>query len=546
MSEPSNNPPQSNPPAPGPAPSASPPRGGKRAPPSGGTPAATRPAGSSPLKTAIPIVALAAVVFGITLMSQYSQKSGDEGEGDQKSKTSASSEKALYFPDSLRIYQPLQESGQGDSLDPASSRKMTLNNIFPGFYEPGETWNRAAFWLENRNSAPVSMRLVKTDGGTGCSQCVAGRLAPIPEETADQLVWTSVLSGLPMGPVSGLPIAAAGAAAHLAPERLQWQQFDAGIPNAEFKVPARPGTARGCPYQWSIFEILFKVKEVGVPKKPIEADLSMRVDGTEIAQNTKLTVGYVGVDPFDLSAMKIDFGEISETSDPKSIHFLVHSATRGPRKLFQSDRQDLAAPSVQVRIPGSEVEPGPIFTVGEPSRVPESQLGQLQAEASVAHRQPVRVESAYVYTITLNPRGGDRRIDIGLLERDIALTLPGMAQPKVIRVKSMVRGSVWLASNRTEIDLPAYRSQDGLIQTVKIVTENRDTVLRLVSDECQPKFASYQLTRLPPAPDYGYHEVKVEVSKNSQTGTWNGVIILEVVGPKPQRIRIPVHGAARL
>jgi hypothetical protein len=534
MSEQSNSSPHEKPPASSPA-SASPAREGGRT----SQPPPAPPKSSSPLKTIIPIAALAAVVFGITLLSQYSERTPDDKRDDKKS--SASNEKALYLPESIRYYSPYLDA----AVKPEGAPELSLNYVFPGYYEPGETWNRAAFWLENRNAAPVAMQLTKMDGGPGCSQCISARLAPIPEDTADLLAFTSALSGVPQGMVCGLPLAFAGAAANLAPDRLQWQQFDSGIPNPSFQVPAKPQGKRDCPYQWSILELLFKVKESGMPKKPIEAEFTLKVDGTEITQNTKMTVGYAGADPFESSAVKLEFGEITETSDPRTMNFLVYSSTRGPKKLFQTERQDLAAPSVRVSIPGSEANAGSFVSVGEAVRVPESRLPQLQDEATRAHKYPVRVESAYSYSVTLNPKPGDQRIDLGVFDREIALSLPGMAQPKLVRVRALVRGSVWLANNRTEIELPSYRSSDGLIQTVKIVTENRDAVLRLAPEECRPKFVAYQLTKLPAAPDYGYHELRVEIPKNSQAGTWSGSVVLELAGPKPQRIRIPIRGAAK-
>ncbi len=51
-----------------------------------------------------------------------------------------------------------------------------------------------------------------------------------------------------------------------------------------------------------------------------------------------------------------------------------------------------------------------------------------------------------------------------------------------------------------------------------------------------------EFEKLPPSSDRGYYSLKVTVPKGQQLGTWNGVIVLELKGPTPQRIRIPVRG----
>ncbi|HEV3440080.1 MAG TPA: hypothetical protein VG122_22120 [Gemmata sp.] len=138
---------------------------------------------------------------------------------------------------------------------------------------------------------------------------------------------------------------------------------------------------------------------------------------------------------------------------------------------------------------------------------------------------------------------GEERADIGLLERDIYLAIPDMKEPKQIRIKGMVRGAVWLDNDRTNIDLPSYRYSQGISQTIKLITEQRDADVVLIADECSPSFAKYELKKLPPAPDRGYYELTVTIPKESKTGTWNGAIVLELKGARPQRIRIPIKGA---
>lgn len=498
--------------------------------------AAPKPPGSSPLKVLIPIVALAAVVFGITLFSQYSDKSSDKSSNDSRA---AKAESPLYIYSATRYFQPIPEA-----------TRASPNHYFPGFYEPGDVWNSAFFWFENRNPAPVTMQVSRISEHT-CRKCVSGRLAPVPPEVADQLLMTSFLSGIPQGPVSFLPLSVACSGANLSPLRLNWQENNfEQVQNPEYKVPSSPEESAYSPFhwpgQWAIFEVLFKVTSVGLPKGPLQIDFSLKVDGAKTTGNHSIVIGYEGVDPFNVSTDLIDIGEWTENKDPHTFEFVVYSSTRGPDQLGPSSRGDLTAPSALVQMPGSHGNPGPFVSVGAPQRLSQAELMGVMIQASQAQKRAIRVESGYLYTVTVNPRSSDSRIDLGPLDREVLLALPGMAEPKQVKIKGLVRGSAWLDGNGHEIKLPSYRAGNGVIQTVKIVTENRDTPVRLIPDESSPKFANYSLNKLPSARDYGYYELKVEIPKNSTTGSWSGVIIVELGGSRPQRLRIPIRGSATL
>jgi hypothetical protein len=136
-------------------------------------------------------------------------------------------------------------------------------------------------------------------------------------------------------------------------------------------------------------------------------------------------------------------------------------------------------------------------------------------------------------------------MDIGLLERDVFFALPGMKEPKAVRLKGMVTGGIWLAERRTNIELPSYRASTGITFPVTVITEQKDAVLTLVPDECRPKFANYKLTKVSGAGNQGYFELTVEIPKDSQAGSWSGVVVMELKGTRPQRIRIPILGSAK-
>ncbi len=483
--------------------------------------------GGSPLKLVIPIALLVAVVFGVTFISQYSPKSvDDDTEAGLRGQSGVGrAEPPLRFNSSIRQWGP-------ESLQ---------DLIFPGFYEGGETLNSASFWFENRNAAPVTMQLASVS----CTKCSGGRLAAIPPDVTDQLVLTAVLSGFPQGLMSGLPLAFAGSSTNLAPNRLNWQEYTHAVnPHPEYKVPAAPGSGHLFPYQWGVFELQFLVAGPG-PPKPLTADYVLQVDGTKITGSAKLAINFEGVDPFNVSTNFINVGDWTENSEPRSFSFFVYSSTRGPHLFGPSNRGDLVSPTVDIRKSVGNGDPGPFVTVSPAVRVPESELWQVGQEVEKLQKKIVRIESAYRYTVTVKPKVGEDRVDIGLLLRDIYLAIPDMKEPKQVRIKGMVRGAVWLDNDRTSIDLPSYRYSQGISQTIRLITEQRDVDVVLIANECSPSFAKYELKKLPSAPDRGYYELTVTIPKESKTGTWDGTIVLEIKGARPQRISIPIKGAGK-
>ena len=487
--------------------------------------AAKSQSGTSPFKTIIPILLMVGVVFGITFISQYAPKKKEES----KRKTEeVYDKKVLTFGQSIRVWNP-------QSFD-------LPDQIFPGFYEGGPTEYPASFWLENRHAAPVTMQLSTI--ATGCSKCSSGRFAPIPPEVMDQLFLTTVLSGLPQGLTSGLPLGVAATSANLDPARMNWQYHKhSEMAHPQYTIPAAPGSAHLFPYQWGIFELLFKVEGKG---KPLAASYDLKVEGTSLVESATLQVIFEGVDAFDVSPQSIDIGNWSETSDPRTFNIVVYSLTRGPNRKGPYDSGNLEPPSVDVRMPGGIRDLGGFITVGPAVRISEpSELGKLMVKLSNAQKKPLKIESAYEFTVTVNPKVGGERMDLGLLERDVLFALPGMKEPKTVRLKGMVTGDLELANHRTDIELPSYRVSTGITFPVSVIAKHKDAVVTLVPDECRPKFVNYKLTKVNRDENQGYYELSVEIPKDGQAGSWSGVVVLELKGSRPQRIRIPIRGTGK-
>lgn len=468
------------------------------------------------LRIAIPLVVLVTVVFAVTYFSQYTRTVEEE-------KQSKSPEPPLRFGSSIRLWNPA-----GSLQDQA----------FPGFYErQGDAAgpkNTAGFWFENRNNSSVTMRLK----GVSCTSCSGGRLAVLPPAVTRDIIQSAVLQGLPQGLASALPLAIVGPAAELDPARglLQWQQYNfRDSPNATFGVPPANNPDGWTP-QWGILELMFSVGELG--PKSIKADFDVQIDATRQFSTFEFQLAFEGVDPFGVSTREIKVGEIRETTRPQQHEIVVYSSTRGPGSALG----DLAEPVVSVDMPsGVTGEPGPFVTVGKPVRIPETELIPMTIALSEAEKRPVRFRAGYRLPVTVNPQIGDKKIDLGPLERVISVTVPNTIATRTVAVNGVVRGGVWLDDDRRELRVSHAYSR-AATETYRIVTEKPDADVELVPAACEPDFLKVSLEKLPPAADRGYYALKLVVPAESKRGPWSGMVVLRLKGPSPQQIRIPVHG----
>src|SRR6185295_3829050 len=101
---------------------------------------------------------------------------------------------------------------------------------------------------------------------------------------------------------------------------------------------------------------------------------------------------------------------------------------------------DFPAPTVVV-FAGPGGETGKFVTTGAPITVPGEQLPSLSAILSERNKRPIKVTAAFRVPVTVSPKAGDARLDIGQLERQIQVTALG-ADPKPVTVRGTVRGGV--------------------------------------------------------------------------------------------------------
>src|SRR5581483_804693 len=307
-----------------------------------------------------------------------------------------------------------------------------------------------------------------------CSSCSGGRVAAVPPEVAKQLLQMTAVGVLPQGLFNALPAGMAGPGANLSPDRLTWEQHTyRDERNAKYSVPAAHD-ADGWSPQWGILELQFKVTALGVKDPPLSAKFATQVEGGGPGGENNFVIVYEGVNAFEVGPSRLEVGELTADSSSRKYDLVVFSTSRGPGRTGPGEPGDLAPPTVDIHAVSGGGEPGPFVTVSPPQRVPEQELAGLTQDIMRLLNRPLRIESAYRMAVQVNPKVGERRVDIGLLEREVWITIPGADQRR-IQVRGMVRGSVWLDNDRTDIDLGSYGSRAGIAgKSVALITEQRD------------------------------------------------------------------------
>ncbi|MCI0701112.1 MAG: hypothetical protein L0241_08515 [Planctomycetia bacterium] len=495
----------------------------------------------SAFKIAIPLVVLVGIVFGITFFTQYTPP-----EKEEEQTTTATGQPLVFFS-SVRVWDPPNLEGEfrnfpllAPSADPDKSnnpfRFNVQDRIFQGIYEPDPNKNRTAqFWFQNRHPNPVTMQLKRVS----CQACSGGQVAAIPPDVTRQILQQAAVGTLPIGAITGLPVGMVEPAAQLGKLEWTYHKFETN-PDATYKVPPADPNADKWSAQWGILELQFAVFKEG-QKDPLKSEFAMLVEGTEITGMTEFVIHFHGANPFEVTDPIIDAGEIGDLTGDQNYSLIVFSSTRGPNSEFG----DFSEPSAVITNPDGTRDQSKFIEVTKIERVADTELTELGQKLLEVGRLP-RVQAAYRVTITVRAKVGEARLDIGKLTRTITFTSGNGRQDVALTAK--VRGAVWLENDeRTQIDLRSFSGAEGTTRVVTLVTRTTGMELAVVGDECYPKSFQYRLEKLPDRGGQGYYRLHLTVPPRRQFGAIsNGVVVLEVKGKNPQRMRIPITGNGEL
>lgn len=478
------------------------------------------PAMKSALKIILPLGLLLAVVFAVTYLARYTPP--DDEVTTKQDPNAIVTGKGLEFFTTTRRWDPATFS---QIFAPESS--VSLQDVaFPGFFEPGEVPQATHFWFRNRNPGKVRLRLL----GVSCSSCSGGRVAPIPPEAARALLQMAAVSALPLGPVGACPPGMAGTGAFLT-NNLKWEAHAFKDGPVEFHVPP-PADADGWSPGWGILELNFKVKASPMTLKAGFATLD---EANTPVDQAGFTIEYAPAVGVEVDKSAIDAGELADNTPAQTHWVTAYSPTR--------TRADLPDLSVRVVNPGGG-DAGPFVTVGRAEPVPDDELTRLAAQLASASGKAARVRSAFRIPVTVAAKVGDARPEIGRLDRELWITanVPGL-EPKKVAVKASVTGAIGIAGGATDVNLGSFKQQVGASETVVVTTDPAGAALEVVPGSARPAYVEAGLKKLPDAGSRGQWQLTVRVPPGRHAGEiTDGVVVLELKGPSPQRIRIPVRG----
>lgn len=466
----------------------------------------------SSLKILIPLSLMTAVVFAITYFSQVvpppEVPKGDEGEVEGPA--------PLKFFTAARMWDPTSSS--------------LADRIFPGYFESGEEVYTTSFWFANQYPKPVDLQLK----GVSCTACSGGAVAAIPPEALRGLLQADAVSMLPFGPLAGSPDFRMASAVNLI-AGLQWEDHKFARPElARYSVPGAPNSDGWSP-QWGILTLKFKVNQGSRP--PLTAFFVSKVRDMDRVGGDRFDIRFIPSEPFVVDRLGIDAGELTEQSAPQTYDLLVFSNTR--------THEELAGLTVRVQMPlGEPGDPGPFVTASPLTPVPENELEDIAKSLATKEAPFVRVKSAYRFRVTIQVTADSQRADIGRLDRVIYVTQGNVV--KSVIVKANVNGPIALV-NGTQMQLGSFPSPRGTIESFTIETEQSGVELSLVRDETRPEYMQVDLEKQPNVSGRGSYKVKITIPANKQAGDIShGVVVLDVKGPSPRRVRIPVKGYGTL
>ena len=151
--------------------------------------------------------------------------------------------------------------------------------------------------------------------------------------------------------------------------------------------------------------------------------------------------------------------------------------------------------AIVIMPPGVSGEPGPFISVGTPIPIREDKLEEISVMLSRNSKPPqlIRARSAFRLPVAVSPKVGNAKLDIGRVERLIAITQG--SDTKQVRVYGSMRGPIYLTGAK-EISFGFFTSTDAQSITVAVETERAGVEMDIVKDLTVPKFMKVELLKL--------------------------------------------------
>lgn len=438
---------------------------------------------NSTLKTAGVLGLFMAVVFGATVIKQYTGRPSDT---------------------------------DGTTTDDAPTQPVRLiseREAFQGFYEKGNHLS-ADFWIQNITTDPVQIAAL----ARSCTACSSAQVGIVPPEAMKEFETQSAAIST---------LAATGLM-----QKIQWKNldFDAKPP---IPVVLPPAPSKDVP-SFAILRLGIDVNAVGETMRHV--DFGFRTDRMVTPAVVKYVVRFHGMSPFAVTPPEINLGEMAEGQADRTFTAHYWSATRS--------QDQLPAPGTSLSTGSSD--PFVSIGKPEPMTEAERTALATQLTAG-DEKKPVTVIGGYKIPITVRRQvpgaTPSPEPDIGPFERAIGVSGPGSDSAKVT-LKGTVIGLVSLADSASVAKLGHFNAKFGTSKDFKLFAEREGLELELIPAENDPP--SLKTTLNGPVTENGRRiwTLKIAVPENAVLGDLppDAAVVLRAKGPAGQKIRVPVSG----
>ncbi len=463
---------------------------------------------NSSVKTGLVVGLVMLVIFGATVISQFTStpKNPDEGgPGDAP-------------------VQPLRLSTLDRKYDPFSDDPA--ERFFQAYHEPdSNNPAKATYWFQNVNPTPVRV----TIRGVSCGSCSFFSVRAMPAKDVNECA-TLTAAGLFPATAFPLPnVLTAVGFAKLNPNDpgvvldVNNREIAAEIPAAGPDGPA-----------WGYFVLGVKINTEG-PISPKSVDLGLQTPKMPGPAAVRLTTYLVGAKPFEVTPPVLKFGLLPEGTADRKLEFAYWSSIR---------------PQTDFPPPATSVTSHEAFlSVGTPVPMTAAERQQLSDELTLTdpNKRPIPVTGGYRVPVTLKrkvPGATPPEPDIGPLETAVGVSGPPGSKADRVTVRATVTGLVTLGDGLAEAKLGDYNGQFGTSKEFKLYSDRTDLDLEVVTAESHPKFLDATLSAPTAEPGRRAWTLKIAVPAELGFGTLppDAVVVLRSKGPTPQRVRIPVQG----
>jgi len=463
----------------------------------------------------LPIVIVIGIVFGITVVMNYSGPGADRRGDDVK---------LVAGHDVLKF----------STLVARADPNIPQMKNWPAFYEIDQH-GHFDFWFRNFNEKPVHVKFM----GANCA-CGGADIFIVPE-----VAWSEYMTGSAIAAWPGLPASPLLAVANMLQfeAKLEKKLLAEGSKKEDVIVPAAPSSDRP---QLAMLRFNWKGKEPESPKT-LTADVTAQLEG-QTASALHFESHFSVVPPFEifspaLRGRMVPFGEIAPfSSSQRDVYFWSRTQPVLPITLAaESNGNDRDSVTWDTPVALSRPEIAQLAEMLPESPGADAILSASRVRVTVWERREMEKDG----------RKFTHHTDVGPLEFAVRATLqdgrPNLYS-NVVYGNGLIRGDIRILGSPTGdvIDFgQSFPNNSPRSVQVDLVAERGDLDLELVAAECTPSYLQVDLKPIEGMSGQKRWRLRVAIPADKLFGQISGsFIILKTKEDPPRRVRIPVRATA--